>query len=288
MLPATLASLVSCEAGAPSAPIAVARPDLEIVSAGSDPRVLLRYHPAPGTEQRFEMSIAVQLTAGEIGGPMPTVGVQLTGTIEALRRPGKMVVRAGTEDTRARETEGSSVPPVAVEGPLAPLRGLALAGVLAPDGRMTATHLVGGPSALSAETEQQVQSLLTSFQTTMMPLPDSPVGAGAVWRSSRALEQNAIRMKAVNTVTLTAVRGDTIEYTLDTDVHGADQTVKQEDLEVVIKDIVGNGTGRGTIDLAQLRVSSELQASLHTEMTATGDPAPTKLDMTTRTRVQPL
>ena len=32
----------------------------------------------------------------------------------------------------------------------------------------------------------------------------------------------------------------------------------------------------------------KLQAALHTEMTATGDTEPTKLDMTTHTRIQPL
>jgi hypothetical protein len=264
-------------------------PDLEIVSAGSDPRTVLRYHPAPGSEQKLEIAIDVDLVAGEIGGPMPTVIVRLTEVVDAVLPTGQVLVHAHIDGTTARETEGSSVPPAAVQGPLAVLDGLSVAAILAPDGRMTATHLVRTASEpLSAETEQQVASLLTSFESTVMPLPETPVGAGAVWRSSRAIAQNSIHMTAVNTVTLVRIQGDVVDYTLETDVHGDDQSIKQDDLEVAIKDIVGTGTGRGTLDLGKLSVTSELQAMLHTEMSATGDAEPTKLEMTTHTRIQPL
>jgi hypothetical protein len=289
-LAACLASLCSCDrTEAPPSSAPVAAPDLEVVSAGADPRTLLRYHPAAGTEQKLELAIAVQLQAGDLGGPMPTVVVQMTETVDAVMPSGQVFVHAHIDSARARDVDGSSVAPAAVQGPLAPLEGLSVAGVLAADGRMTATHLVrAATSALSPETEQQVASLLTSFESTALPLPDVPVGPGAVWRNSRELLQNTIKMTAVNTVTLTAVRGDILEYTLETDVHGPDQTVKQEDMDVAIKDIVGSGAGKGTVDLAKLTVTSELQAALHTEMTATGDTEPTKLDMTTHTRIQPL
>ena len=62
----------------------------------------------------------------------------------------------------------------------------------------------------------------------------------------------------------------------------------QDGVTITIKDIVGNGGGKGTIDLGTLAVTSELAAELRAEMTATGDPAPTKMEMATLQKVRPL
>jgi hypothetical protein len=136
--------------------------------------------------------------------------------------------------------------------------------------------------------EQQLSSLVASFESTMMTLPDDPVGVGAVWRNSRPVEQNGLKLKAVNSITLAAVRGDTIEYSIDTVIHGADQAITQSDITIEVKDIVGNGGGKGTVDLARLAVTSELAAEFRSEMQTPGDPAPTKMKMATLMKVRPL
>jgi hypothetical protein len=221
---------------------------------------------------------------------MPIVVFDMTETVDAILPSGQRMFHARIDDVHVRESADSDVPAVALEPPLAPLRGLSLAGLLSTSGRVAGTHLERASSAppLAPETSEQVTSLVASFESTVMPLPDVPVGAGAVWRSSKHIDQNGIRMTVVNTVTLTAAQATHVEYALDTDVHGADQSVHQGEIEVAIKDIVGTGSGKGTIDLATLSVASELAQSLHSEMTATGDTQATRLDMTTQTQVRPL
>ena len=80
-------------------------------------------------------------------------------------------------------------------------------------------------------------------------------------------------------MTLGKVTGDVIEYSLDTAMHGADQSVQQGGMTIDVKDIVGTGAGKGTVDLGKLAITSELAAEFRSEMTATGETTPTKMTM---------
>jgi hypothetical protein len=280
--------LLGCEGGKTTAPAPISPPDLELVSAGSEPRRVLRYNVPKDTRQTHEVSIAVELSAGEMGGPMPTLVLTMSYAVSAVMPTGQMTLRATIEKVSAVDVPESKVPAQAVAGPLEQLQGLAINAVLSPNGRVTGSTLERGDKAMSPELEQQVKSLIASFESTMMALPDEPVGVGAVWRNSRLIEQNGLTLKAINSVTLAKLTGDVIEYSLDTAMHGADQTVQQGDIAIEVKDIVGNGGGKGSIDLGKLVIGSELAAEFRSEMTATGDTAPTKMEMATLMKVRPL
>jgi hypothetical protein len=58
------------------------------------------------------------------------------------------------------------------------MKGFSIAGMLAPNGRFTPFRLEKG--AVPASFEGTVSSLVASLEQTMMPLPDEPVGVGAV------------------------------------------------------------------------------------------------------------
>jgi len=263
----------------------ISPPDLELVSAGNEPRQLLRYRAPAGTVQKLDVTIAIELTAGEMGGPMPTLLLQMSYVVEAVFPTGQMALKATIDNVAAIDTPDSKVPAAALAGPLETLKGLAIRSVLAPNGRLTGSNLDRGTKTLAPELEQQVSSLVASFESTMMALPDEPVGVGAVWRNSRPVEQNGLKLKAVNSVSLTAIKGDVIEYSVDTDIHGQDQSIKQGEVTIEVKDLVGNGGGKGSVDLRKLAISSELAAEFRSAMTATGDTEPTKMEMATLVKV---
>lgn len=277
-------SQIGCESSA-KAPPKVSPPDLQIVSAGSEPRQVLRYRAPTGTKQKLELAIDVALSAGEMGGPMPTLQITMGLSVEAVMPNGQMMLKSTIEDITARDKAESKIPAAAIIGPLEALKGLAIDAILSPTGRLTGAKAT--PAApLPPDLQQQVSSLIASFESTMMPLPEEPVGIGAVWRSSRPVEQNGLKLTAVNSVTVSAINGTVIEYGVDTDIHGQDQTIKQGDVTITVKDVVGNGGGKGTIDLAKLAVTGELAAEFRSEMSAAGDPAPTKMNMTTLMKIQ--
>jgi len=108
-----------------------------------------------------------------------------------------------------------------------------------------------------------------------------------VWRNSKPIEQNGMKMIAVNSIQLTSIDGDVLGFAIDTQVHGDDQTLKQGELSVAIKDITGTGAGKGTIDLGTLALTSELATEFRSVMQAPGEPEATQMTMAIKTRVTP-
>jgi hypothetical protein len=263
-------------------------PDLQIVSAGDAPRQLLRYRPPIGSQQKLEVSIDIDLRAQEMGGPMPTLVIAMTVGIDALLPTGQMRVRATIDDVSTHERPDNKVRASAPAGPLEPLEGLAIDALLSPGGRLAGASVDRGGRTLSPDLEAQLASLVGNFEQTMMPLPDEPVGAGAVWRSSRVVNHDGMKLVAVNTITVTGLADDVLSYTIDTDIHGQDQVVAQGDSRIAVTDIVGSAGGKGSIGLATMRVTSELLAELRSEMKADDDETATRMTMVTVSRVRPL
>lgn len=261
-------------------------PDLQIVSAGNEPRRVLRYQLAKGTTQALELAVDVSVTADDMGGAMPTMVLALSVAVEDVLPYGAKL-RATVVDAAARDRDDTRVDPDVLSGPLALMKGLAITATLTPSGRVLNSKIELGDKQLTGAAKAQFAALASSFDQLLMPLPDRAVGVGAVWRTSRAIEQNGMKLTAVNSVELTAIDGDKLSFAIDTQIHGDDQTVKQDDLSVEIKDIVGTGEGKGTIDLETLAITNELTSQLRSAMQATGETAPTKMTMAIATRVTP-
>ncbi|NVB78471.1 MAG: hypothetical protein HOV81_08775 [Kofleriaceae bacterium] len=264
---------------------AVEPPDLQLVSKGNEPRRDLTYKVAKGTKRSFDVAVDFTLEAGDMGGPLPTVAMTLDVAVEDVAPDGSMKLHTTIVDATARERLESKVPAEALSGPLEPLKGIALASTLTPKGRMSKAVVEGGKQ-LSDAVNGQLASLTASLQDVMMTLPIEPVGVGAVWRSSRPIEQNQLKLTAVNTVTLLAIDGDKIGYSLDTEIHGDDQKVTMEGQTLEVKDITGTGAGKGTLSLTTLEVTSDLSAELRSKMQATGESEGTPMKMTLQTKIE--
>lgn len=260
--------------------------DLQIVSAGSEPRRSLHYQATKGAVQQLDVAVDVDVTAGDMGGPMPTIVMTLSLAVDDVLPIGARL-RSTVVDVTARDRDESRVPAKALSGPLELLEGVVLTTTLTSNGRLVSTKLETGSKPMTDSARKPLAALTTSFDQLMMPLPEGAVGVGAVWRNSRPLEQNGMKMTSVNTVTLTSITGDKIAFDLDTALHGDDQTIQQGDLTVDIKNIVGTGHGSGTIDLRTLAITSELTTELRSAMQVPGEAQPTQMKMVIATRVAP-
>lgn len=284
----TLAFLIAASAcegkGNKEAPIE--RPDLQMVSSGNEPRKLLRYHVPKGTSQGLELTIDMTLNAGEMGGTLPTVAMSLLIAAEDVTPDGSMKLHTTVVDAVARDKPESKVSAAALSGPLDAMKGIALTSTLAPNGRLSKSQVDGGKQ-LAPDVQAQLNALSSSFENVLMSLPNEPVGMGAVWRTSRDITQNGLRLTSVNTYAIIALSDDAITYTLDTDVHGADQQITQGGATVDIKDITGTGGGRGVIHLDRLDFESDLNAEFRSKMAAPGEAQPTAMTMTTTMSVRP-
>ncbi|HEU4612606.1 MAG TPA: DUF6263 family protein [Kofleriaceae bacterium] len=277
--------LVGCSKGEDEGTPSIEPPDLQIVSAGSAPRQLLAYQPVQGSSVTLDLAVDVSVSAGEMGGPMPTIVLTLSVAVDAALPVGTML-RTTVVDAVARDRDDSRVPAVALGGPLGLMKGVVLTSMLTPSGRIVGTR-VRTEQALPDTAKSQLSALVANFDQLVMPLPREPVGVGAVWRNSRPLEQNGMRMTAVNSIELLGVTEHKLSYAIDTEVHGPDQSVSQGGMTIDITGITGTGRGKGTIDLRTLAVSSELTSNFRSSMKATGEGQALPMQMTVTTHVTP-
>jgi hypothetical protein len=261
-------------------------PDIQIVSSGNEPRKLLRYHIPKGTSQALELTVDMTLNAGEMGGPLPTVVMSMLLAAEDVGADGSVKLHTTVVDAVARDRAESKVAASALSGPLDGMKGIALSSTLAANGRISKSQVEGGKQ-LPPDVQSQLNALTSSFENVLMPMPNEPVGVGAVWRSSRDIQQNGLKLTSVNTFSITGMTGDTINYSIDTEVHGADQQVTQGGATVEIKDITGTGGGRGVLHLDRLELESDLAAEFRSKMNAPGEANPTAMKMMTLMRVRP-
>lgn len=261
-------------------------PDLQIVSSGSEPRKQLRYHIPKGTTQGLELTVDMTLNAGEMGGPLPTVVMSMLLAAEDVAADGSVKLRTTVVDAVARDRAESKVAATALTGPLDAMKGIALTSTLASNGRISKAQVEGGKQ-LPPDVQAQLNALTSSFENVLMPMPNEPVGVGAVWRSSREIQQNGLKLTSVNTFSITAMTGETINYSIDTEVHGPDQQITQGGTTVDIKDITGTGGGRGVMKLDRLDFESDLAAEFRSKMSAPGEATPTAMKMMTLMRVRP-
>jgi hypothetical protein len=261
-------------------------PDLQMVSAGNSPRKLLRYHVPKGTSQSLEVTIDMSMTAGDMGGPVPTIVMSLLLGAEDVTPDGSIKLHTTIVDVTARDRTDSRIPASALAGPLEAMKGIALTSTLSPSGRVSKSQVEGGKQ-LPADVAAQLNALTTSFENVVMPLPNEPIGVGAVWRSSRQLDQNGMKLTTVNTFSVVSITGDQVEYTLETEVHGTDQKITQAGTTVDITDITGIGGGKGTLHLDKLDFASELTAQLRSKMQANGETTATPMMLTTQMRTHP-
>ena len=262
-------------------------PDLQIVSAGNEPRMPLHYRATKGATQQLAVAVDVEVSAGEMGGAMPTILMTLSIKVEDVLPTGAMRLRTTVIDTAALDRDETRVPTAALSGPLELMKGIAFTTTMSPTGRLAGTRIELGTKQFTGAAKAQLAALTTSFDHLMMTLPDEPVGIGAVWRNSKPLEQNGMKMTAVNSVQLVAITGDKLELAVDTEVHGADQTIKQGDLSVDVKDVTGTGSGKTSVDLRTLAVTSELSTEFRAAMQAKSESAGTPMKMSITTRVAP-
>lgn len=260
--------------------------DLVVVSPGVLPQQLLHYQLAKGTRTTLELELEGKLGAGEITSAAPPLVFTLEVFCEDVAADGKMKLVTTIKDLVTNAAPDQPGAPRAIAD-AATLKGLAITATLAPDGTLSNVAAQVADKQLSDNAKAQVDQLVQAMPKLAMPLPPTPVGIGAKWRSSRPLgPASPLALTSVTTIDISGIAGSTITYELTSTVHGDDQIVKQDGTDVDVKGITGTATGHGTFDLAKLALTGTLSAELHMDMTTGSDRTPMvmSLDLRTTTR----
>ena len=273
-LPLVLA-LVACgkkadEPPPPPPPVVVTPSGVELVKPGAEPRQVVRYQLGKGAKSTLELAVDVDLVAGGMGGPMPTLVMTMEIGADDVLPDGRMRVRSTVTKVVAKDRPGSKFSADTMTRQAGLLVGLGIVGTLAPNGTLTDAHLDAGGKPVPPEMQAQLGSLTKGFERVALPLPDAPVGAGAVWRTKKEVEESGAHMTAITTIALGAIHGTTLELTRTAEVTGPDQKLTQMGVEVTMKNIAGKGGGHGTLDLARMVFDGEMSDELHDELAGGG------------------
>jgi len=258
---------------------------IQVITAGNEPRQVLRYKVAQGTTSQLELALDVDIDAAGQGGPLPTLVMTSEVVAEVVLPDGSMKMRTTIGEVTARERAGSPVTAEQMAEQTRLMTGLVLRGSLSPDGTLRDLEVDTAGKVLPPGITAQLETLGRSFEQVAMPLPTTPVGVGASWIHKRHVDQNGMKMLTATTFTLTALAGDVVTFQSATVVSGKDQTVTQGTQTLDLKNISGKGTGNGTVDLSRMSMTGELAAEMTSDMSAQGET--TRMTMKMVTRVQP-
>jgi hypothetical protein len=285
---AVIAALTVC-ACKQSQPPPVPAPDpsdVVVQSPGGEPRRELRYALAKGAKSTIVLSIDTQLTAGELGGAMPTLAVTLELAVEDVLPDGSMRLRTTVVDAAAHDRDGAKASAQAATNVLDEMKGLAIVATLSPLGRVHDAHVDAGAKKLPEPMVSQLGALTRSFDQVAMPLPRAAVGPTAKWTTTRKLDLDGMAVTSTSTVELVSVNGDKVGFAMKSVMQGPDQQVTRQGLSIDVTNLHGTGSGEGTVDLAKLATAAKFESTLHSEMLAAGEKTP--IDMAMKLDLSPV
>jgi len=242
------------------------RDHVALIQPGAAPFHTLRYHLRKGAQATSELVFDLDARNDGEGGPMPTLVVELSTTVDDVLADGTAKLRITVGRTGVRDRPGGELASDLVRGEAAAMQGVVITETLAPDGKVSDAQ-VQIAAALPDKPHTQLDSLSQSLERLAMRLPSEPVGIGATWREREALPEGGIRAVAETTYTLTSLTGDTVAYTSAGLTSGAPQTLEQDGLKVEVTSVRGHAEARGTVDLSRYALDVTSTTALMTAMT---------------------
>ena len=280
---AICAAMISVACGNKSSeppPPAKSEDGFELVTAGAEPRALLRYRPVVGAASAMAMSMDFDLDTGGVETKMPTLTLDLELAVVAVAPDGSATVRTTIKRASARDrVMGAAVSAATMNQTLALVDNIKITSTLSTRGHQTGSKLENPQQGIAPELMQQITTMTQGLEQLAMPMPEPAVGIGAKWKSTKGLAQNGVDMTSTTTIEITAIEGDKVSFASTTTLTGPDQTLKEGPRAVTIKKVGGNGGGRGTVDLARLALSGDLRAEFNSEATSNGKTAPLRFVM---------
>ena len=259
----------------------------ELVSPGAEPRMALRYRPIAGTSSAIEMSMDFDLLSGGVTNAMPTLVLDLELGVVAVAPDGSATIRTTIKHASARDRGLATQPGLSaatMNQALALVDDIKILSTLSPRGRQKDSKVENPKPNIAPALMQQISMMTQGLEQLAMPMPEQAVGVGAKWRAVKPLAQNGVDMTSTTTIEITAIEGSKVSFASTTQLTGPDQTLKEGTRSVSLANVGGTGGGTGTIDLARLAMTGDLQAEFKSDATSDGKRAPLRFTMSLRVK----
>jgi hypothetical protein len=248
---------------------------VKLLDAGSEPRTVLRLHPAVGDKQTMTMTMKMAMTMSAGDKPMPAMEIPamvMTMDVEVkdISTNGEITYGMVFSDaTVADDTNTMPAIAAAMKSSLDTIRGMTGTGQLSDHGMLKGLEMKL-PAGADPQMSQTMGQMKESFSSSSLPLPEEAVGPGAKWEYKTKLKSQGMTIDQTATYELVSVDGDRLTLRITITQSAAGQKIQNPTmpgLAVDLNKMTGAGTGDSTLDLGHIMpVSATIAEDMETIM----------------------
>jgi hypothetical protein len=258
---------------------AASKSAVKLISAGSEPRTVLRLHPAVGDQQTVLMTTKMKMTMAAAGNEMPAMDMPAMTTtmsveVKKVSADGLITYAMSFGETDlAAGADSKSPTGAAMKAALGNLSGLSGEGQITDRGIVKTMEMKdsGDNNPLLAQTMEQMKD---SANNATLPLPEEAVGTGAKWEHKTKIKSQGLTVDQVTTVELISGDSDRLELKSTITQNAAGQKIENSAMPGMKMDLiklVSIGKGKSSVDLGHLLpISATVDSDADTTMTMNG------------------
>lgn len=271
------------------------RPVVELLSAGAEPRQILRYKPAVKSKQTATMTMNMEMALSIAGeavpiGNLPDTAITFETLVNRVDPNGDIYYQF--RYTNVDLVGNSKLPPAQRAQLLTQIRKLkGVRGTVVVDDRgQTKFGKFDLPPDLDSGDKKMLKQISNSVEQLSSPLPEPALGVGAKWRVSSAPKLNGIQLKQVTTFELVGIQAGSMTLNVAQEQQALPQQMSTTQLPkgktLNLKSLTGKGQGQLFVKLDRIvPINSNLSAQMQSEMESP-DPSGTPMKMTTNMKMQ--
>lgn len=259
---------------------------VKLLSAGAEPRRVLRLQPQPGHRQTTTTTLRMAMDMG-FGQPMkiPAIIMPMEVTVKEVAADGDITYEYVIGDVSVA-AEPDALPQVAetMQASLGGVKGLSGTATLSHRGFSRDSDSVL-PAGADPTMRQALSQLQETWSNIAAQLPEEAVGVGAKWEVRQPLQSQGMTVNQTATYELLSLDGERFSAALTMTQTASSQKIQNPAMPQMKLDVTKlTGTGRGnlTVDLGQvmpLLATSQAQ----TEMSLSMDMGGQKQKLTMKT-----
>ncbi len=246
---------------------------VKLISAGSEPRSVLRLHPAVGDQQTLVMTTKMNMTMSAAGNEMsamdlPAMSTTLSVEVKKISDDGEITYGINFGSTDIEDTKSPTG--AAMKAALGSVGEMSGEAKISDRGIVKTMEMksTAKDNPMLAQTTDQMKESATSAAT---PLPEEAVGSGAKWEHRTKIKSQGMTVDQVQTVELLSVDGDRVELKCTVTQSAANQKIENPSMPGMKMDLVKlvtTGSSKASVDLNHLLpVSATSEANSDTTMT---------------------
>lgn len=246
---------------APGRPANADDPKVTLKSAGAEPLNTLRIHPVKGARTTAEMTMSVSMEQRVGGskmpmGDIPTMKFGMQITVRDVAANGDITYDFTYDKVEVVDASvNNSQSLQAMKKAMKTIEGTKGHAKVTDRGIVKSTDMEL-PAKADAMVRQQIESMKASMKQAAAPLPEEPVGVGAIWETETLIIQGGMTIKQTTTVTLEDKHEDILNLQIQIAQTAEPQEIRSDQLppgsSMRLDSLKSTGKGRSKQSLADV------------------------------------